>query len=653
MAVAPIPHPPASSADQPEELQTLLGFVKDRKELAEKVQKAYRDRWDEYYGLYRNYRRLKGAIQAAERDRDRGGILLDAQRQWGAELFIPYCFTTVETIVPRVLSTDPKMLVLPRNEAAQSAAQRVQDLINNQQKDISYDLKLQAVARSGLKFGLGVQKVGWKRQVRRVRQNKKRLILPGYQTVESEVVLFDGPTVEDVDIRDFFWDPAGKDIETCEWVIHRVWRSQDYVQKRVESGDWFPIDLERVAGMASHDRFTMDEPRMRAAGIDNQASDHKAKLHEVWEYHDRDRIITVLDKQLVVQNDVSPYFHRDLPFQIFRPTLAEHEFVGIGEIEPIAHLQSEINALRSQRRDNATLVLQKAFLYAEGFVDPDDLKIGPGKGIPIKGTDINAVIKPLEFPDIPASSYRESEEIQQDFERTTGVNDSLAGGGGGGTAGTDTATGIQLVQAAANVRIALKTKNMETETIQEAGRQFLELDRQHILKPVPIRVTDPSQDSGFRFVEVTPEDLGSDLDGPIPDAGSTTPDNPPERKNSALTLYQALQPNMSIDQQRLAVYLLREFEVADAEQYVRPQAVAPIDMQVLQQMLAQVPLEPEQEELITSALDSALQAGMTGEQPDPNEAPQGNMDQPMTPEEEAQQAQQEQEAQQRQKEQGK
>ncbi len=610
------PVAPGDTADQPPELQQVLVEVKQRQELASKTHRAYKDRWDKYYGLYRNFRRLKTAVSSAS-ERDRDMVLDDARREWGAELFIPYCFTTVETIVPRVLSQDPKMIVLPRSEQAQTPAQNVQDLINGQQKDISYDLKLQSVARSGLKYGLGVQKTYWENTTRKVLRQVPRRVMPGLQTVSRQITIFDGPQVEPVDIRDFFWDPAGDCIANCEWVIHRTWRSQQYVARKVEQGEWFPVDLERVQGYASNSRQALDAPRLEAAGVPGSADQsNKGKLHEIWEYHDRDRVVVVLDKKLVVANDVSPFFHRDLPFQIFRPTPQEHEFVGIGEIEPIAHLQYEINTLRSQRRDNATLVLQKAFLYADGFVDPDDLIIKPGGGIPIKGTDLRSVIQPLEFPDIPQSSYRESEEIQQDFERTTGVNDALAGGGAAqGSSGADTATGIQLVQQAANVRIRLKTKNLESETIREAGRQFLELNRQHILQEKPIRVSDPTQEAGFRFTSVTPQDLASDLEGPIPDAGSTEPENPALKQQAAITLYQALQTNQAVDQQRLAAHMLREYGVQDAEAYLIPQGTALIDMQVLEQQLGMVKgIPPEAQQEILLALQAALAAGQ-GEQP--------------------------------------
>jgi hypothetical protein len=132
------------------------------------------------------------------------------------------------------------------------------------------------------------------------------------------------------------------------------------------------------------------------------------------------------------------------------------------------HLQYELNTLRSQRRDAATITLQKPIAYSNGMADPDDIVLGPGVSFPVQG-DPRAVIFPIDIGEIPGSSYQEEAVLQQDMERTSGMSDAVMGGSGDGTAGTDTATGIQLIQQAANVRIRLKTKNLEREMIRPAG----------------------------------------------------------------------------------------------------------------------------------------------------------------------------------------
>jgi hypothetical protein len=83
----------------------------------------------------------------------------------------------------------------------------------------------------------------------------------------------------------------------------------------------------------------------------------------------------------------------------------------------------------------------------------------------------------------PNSGYQEERGLQADIERTTGIDDSLSGAG-------DTADrhGVQLVQAAANLRIAQKTRNCEIECVRAGGRQFVALSQQRILTNRDIRV---------------------------------------------------------------------------------------------------------------------------------------------------------------------
>ena len=604
--------PFGSEQDLPPELKAILVQVREAKETGERHQKPHRDRWDRYYGLYRNYRKLVSARRgSSENDRDQ--VLNDARREWGAELFIPYCYATVETVVPRILSNDPKMLVRPRSPEARASARAVEELINTQQSEIGYDLKLQSVVRSGLKYGLGVQKTFWDEQKRKVLRTapakRGRRLLPGgkrssgFTAVENEITLYAGPNVEWVDIWDFFWDPAANSIETASWVIHRTWRDLGYIKKKVEAGTWFPLDMKAVEGMGSESaRGELWKERMDAAGVSGYET-KQGKMHEVWEYHDREHVYTVLDNALVVQADRTPFYHRELPFQIFRPTPVEGEFVGIGEIEPIAHLQYELNTLRQQRRDNATLVLQKAFLYKEGRANPADFVIGPGMGIPVLGDPKNDIV-PLQFPEIPASGYQEEAALKSDIELASGVSDPVAGGSGDGGGGAETATGVQLIQQAANVRIRHKTKNVEREICRPAARQWLELDRQHILKPAPIRVEDESTPDGFRFSEVGPDQLQDDIDFPIPEGGSTEPDNPAERQQRALQVHQIFGQNRQIDQRKLSQHILEELDVRNPEAFLIAQEPK-VDPRIIAATLQQAGVDPAQ---IEEAVEMALMA---------------------------------------------
>lgn len=608
--------------DQTPELRAVLNEVRTFKEQSERGdRKAHVDNWNRYYALHRGYDRSRKDFTSATTENDRDEVLQNAKREWGAELFIPYVFAVIETIVPRALMNDPTMKVKPRPTIPESEYQgnpeAVKALFEERQSDINYSLILHPTARRGFKYGLGVQKTYWDRDVR-IRTSVESGIF-GRQIVRQQpVVISEGPMAEDVDIYDFFWPTYAKDMKTCDKALHRTWRPMSYIKNKVETGQWAPIDLAKVEGLGSDtDRGDSWAERMQAAGLSGYDT-RAGHLHEIWEYHTGDRICTILDKTLVVQDVETPFYHRELPFQIFRPTIQESEFVGIGEIGPIEHLQYELNTMRSQRRDNATLILQKAFIYAEGMVDPADLIVGPGKGIPVYG-DPSQVIKTMDWSDIPASGYEEESAVKSDMEFAVGISESLAGSGGSAA----TATGEQLVQAAANVRVQMKTKLLHTETLKPAAAQWLELWRQNIGEQGTQVATETPD--GYSFAKVTSDDLWA-VQAVLPEAGSTEPENRPQKVNDALATLNQLSGRQEIDQRKLLSWYLKQVGITEGEAWIVAEQ-ATMNPQIAEQVghslansLAAAGMDPQHaDEIALSAMQDAMQA--TGVSQDPNAPP--------------------------------
>jgi hypothetical protein len=617
---------------QSPELQEILNKVRKRFDSMDKARKPYVTRWREWYGLHRNYRRFARANASAGSEADRDEIRREGQREFGAELFIPYAFTVVETTVPRVLMNDPRMKVKPKSgKLTPDRADAVKEMFEERQSEIDYALTIQPIARRGLKYGLGVGKTYWDQEGRqrpipdaeRMRKMVKARLLGGPEPGEFEFVIdSEGPTIEDVELEDFFWDWNAKSMKTCRDAIHRTWRDWEYCREKLDSGEWdaagIELDALKGVGGTDTDRYTMLSERASAAGLDGVDTKGSEAIYEIWEYHDGNLVHTVLGRKYVVKTRPNPFNHRKLPFQIYRPTLQEGEFVGIGEIEPIVHLQYELNTLRSQRRDNATMVLQKAFAYAEGMLDPSDLVIGPGKGIPVYG-DPRQVIQAIDIGEIPASGYQEEAALKADIELASGTSDTVAGGSGAANASAETATGIQLVQAAANVRVEMKTKQLHAETIKPAAAQWLELYRQNTTeKPRVVTVDGPQ---GYSFKEVSPEDL-AEVRAVLPEEDSTAPENTPQKRNDALALYNQTRGNEIMDPRKAGLYLLRAFDVPDAQEWIMPEQtqmnpqVAQVVGETLQRVLKESGMKEEDaNQIAIAAMQEAMQAAGVSEPP--------------------------------------
>lgn len=578
----------ARKEDQSAEELAVLQEVTRKFESAQKFQRPYAQKWNRLYGLYRNWERLRKRI-VHERDRDMGSFVQEAKREFGEDLQVPVGFATIETTVPQALSNSPRMLPVPANstDEAQAAVKAVQQLFDRDQARINYEIKLQSTFKRGEKYGLGVQKTYWRREVKSQRYNTKRTYLPGYKGGEKPVVVFDGPMAEDVDIFDFFWDPNAKDIDTCSYVVHRTWRTWEYVVSQISSGVWRQdLDLAELQKMnAPNAKGDVWKERMIGAGFeDPTGGSGLERLHEVWEYHTGTKVCTVLDGQILVQEDINPAYHNEIPFQIFRPHIQEGEFCGVGMLEPIEPLVNELGQLRGQRRDAATVALNPPVTYQEDMVDPDDIAFGPNVAFGTSISPQDALYFP-RLPDVPNSGYQEASEIKADVDNATGISDVVQGGPSD-AASTATATGAQLTVAAATRRIQQHTKNCEVETIRPAARQWLSWYKQKILQQVTFPVRDPAAQTGFSFQSVSPEQLAAITDV-LPDGGSTQADNEQQKQAAATSLHNLLAGDQGIDQQKLDAHTLREFNVPDGDSWIVQKGPADFLQEAAQAFIAQ------------------------------------------------------------------
>jgi hypothetical protein len=245
--------------------------------------------------------------------------------------------------------------------------------------------------------------------------------------------------------------------------------------------------------------------------------------------------------------------------------------VGIGEPEAIRDLTREMNELRTSRRDNAKLVLQRPFAYFDGLLDPGDIAFGPGVGVPVTG-DPREVIFPLPLQDIPASSYQEEARLQADIERVTGIDDSVSGGSGSPQGAAATATGAQLVQAAAGVRIQNKTRRLLAETVAPGTSQFHDLNRQYITEqkevlgpPLP-----GGADQRWAWYEIGPEELAGEYTFE-PEDGSTEPENIVQKREDLRMFAEVFAQNPLVDPRLVTKKMLELAGVENPEGWMAPE----------------------------------------------------------------------------------
>jgi hypothetical protein len=548
---------------------------------------SFREKCLKFYRQFRGFTRWKDDwTNAGPNDKD--GLLIDAKQAWGAHLHIPLSFRTIETMVPAAIAHRPRMLYLPRDEKWQANVQNVRLLVDAQQDQIDIDLPFQSVMRSGRIYGLGVGKTYWSKRYELQRQMvaSRNPLTKGYTLGPQRLkCTFDDPMFEDVDVFDFMWDPYGSDMQTCEWAIHRIWLSTRACLDRVTSGAWNTasaqlLDEDKVRGMSSGQKY--DEiwnERLEASGFGSFTnSAHGEQPHEILEFHDGTQVVTVLDRQVLVQDAESPLLGV-LPFQVYRPTPLQKQMVGIGDLEPLEHLQRELDTLRSQRRDAATLALAAGYVYDDGAIDEDDLQFGPNAAIRVTNSSPRDALVPIQRQEVPGSGYQEEQVVRGDFDVISGINDAL-NPSTGGQAGT--ATEAQLVQAALSRRIELASRRFEIEVVRHAAKAFLRLNQRMITEQrASIRLPDhgidmqQAMDEGrWRWVELGPGELQGEFEI-IAEGGSMAARNIPQDRQDALQMMQLFGQNPYVDPKRPLVKALQLFGIDDPESWLA-QAAPPV-----------------------------------------------------------------------------
>ena len=87
-------------------------------------------------------------------------------KSWQANVFSPYIFSVVETLMPRILDARPDFVVQGRNQDDQMKASKVQSTLDYTWEVATMDPTSESLSRSALIYGTGYLQVSWKKEVR-------------------------------------------------------------------------------------------------------------------------------------------------------------------------------------------------------------------------------------------------------------------------------------------------------------------------------------------------------------------------------------------------------------------------------------------------------------------------------------------------------
>jgi len=271
---------------------------------------------------------------------------------WRSKLHIPWSFTVVETIIPRVFARDPKWRAIAHSpDFPDDGPQTVSDLLTYQWNRIGMRLKMYDYIKDSLMYSKGYAKVSWRFQTKTKTYMEPKVDKNDEITFEEKTkssVEYDDPVVEIVDPADIYIDPdgtsGGMDGDAA-YLIHRKTMTLDEIKENVNYKN-----VDKIKQSSYADQY-MDK-QLRFRGTDTLPPKDKHKdLVEILEYWEPDRLIVVANRSVILRDSPNPFIHKKIPFVELDDYRDPHKLYGQSELSVIDPLQREINSIRNQRRD--------------------------------------------------------------------------------------------------------------------------------------------------------------------------------------------------------------------------------------------------------------------------------------------------------------
>ncbi len=447
-----------------------------------------------------------------------------------SKIYNPYSWSNVETIVPRMVAQRPTVEYKPREPQDETSSEIQTALFEYWWAKDGVFSKVVSWIKNSLIYGTGVVKLYWKTVEKEVTSYEydamgKPLIDENgeFVTRTDTITEFDDPCLEVVNIYDFFVDPEATEIQSAEWVIHRYVKTFD----KLQAAGYYK-NLKQLKRLITKIEKSSEEVKRHELAFGAKGDrDNTLQEIEIWEMWDRDGLTVMAAGEVVIREQANPFWHGLKPFIALKDSVVPHEFYGKGEIEPVIKLQHALNTVQNQIMDNRTQVLMNMWKVTGENVDESELIYRPN-GVIHLSTEFEKV-DPIVPPDLTGNAQKDLQFIKSDIQQALGIYDYTKGAESGVN---KTATGIGLVQEAANARFAHKIQLLE-EALKELGTMVLALYQQFITDEKVIRIVGKK---GEEFVRVIPAEIAGDYDC-VPQAGSTTPVDKQKDKEDVMNLY--------------------------------------------------------------------------------------------------------------------
>lgn len=475
------------------------------------------------------------------------GVLDSSIYPWRSKLFIPWSFTVVEAIVPKVFARDPKWRAISRSPAPPVNAQPVSEngitqstpdqssVINNlltfQWNRMGMRLKMYDYIKDSLMYSKGYAKVGWMLQMK-----NKTFMEPivgkddkvTFEKKQKSEVEYDDPKVDIIDPFDIYVDPDATCLDDAAYIIHRKTVPLEEVKNNPNYSN-----TDKIKQASYADQYA---DKLARYNDSTPAKDKHKDLVEILEYWGADdKLIVVANRSIVLRDTPNPYNHKKIPFVELDDYRDPHKYYGQSELSVIDPLQREINSIRNQRRDYDNLALNPVIRMVPGTLrNPNSAVMAPGNVWMV--SDLNSM-DVFELPQLQGTARDIEQQTADDIKRTVAI-DEMSIGLLPDNPQRRSATEVVTAQSMAGKRIAIKIALLE-EAVKKIGEMVFALNQQFLDQERMIQIV--GERGATEWVQLGPEDVRGAFFIDI-ETGSMLPKDEIAQRQEAVQLLQYITP---------------------------------------------------------------------------------------------------------------
>lgn len=459
---------------------TLAQVLRDFKASWDYTSGSWHKRWQDNYFLYNNKRVKKGY-------------------QGITDTFVPMTFGTVETLTSALFGAKPKFQYLPPQEKSDQKTDILNSLVDFYWDKDQWSVKVINTGRTGFMIGTGIDYFYWDN---------------------------DHPCMLNVATRDYFRDPTSGGGEP-------KYQGRRYLTTLEELRSFEVVDLEAVDEFG----FPTGEMKKKYKNLDKVSSEGGStgdptdkQEKDMWygstvtepeksqieciEYWTEDRVITVANRSVVIQDDENPFKAKArangaqypkgfMPFNWFRDYIDPSLFYAKGEVDFIADEQELLNDQTNQRNDAIMYAINQMFTLDPKYAHlVNEIENIPGAVYPVEAGALN----PIPLGNIPPDSFNESLNVKNEMRETSGSSEIVRGVKSDQDA---TATEVNAQLAGAGQRIGLKITQIENEYFHRMAKIVFELIKLYVTEPMMVRILGKD---GARWEEFDPIEFQGDYE---------------------------------------------------------------------------------------------------------------------------------------------